>query len=152
MKKIIALLLCLATAAVCFTSCKSRMAEKGDVTVIIEDENGDYDVYMIYLENIVHKHEGLLAVIKNLHARPRDPLHVVYTDESFSPRITEIGSLKESEGKYILFYTSVETDSYYGAKTVAYGETVLHLAGVGITMAEVKEGSVFLFRLEENPF
>lgn len=143
-------MLCIATATLCLASCTKRIEEKGDVTLIVEDENGDYEVYMTYLENVEHRHEGLLAVIKNLHSRPRDPMHVNYTDDTRNPRICEIGSLKEDvdAGKRIVFYTSVETDSYYGAATHNYGETLLHLSGVGVNMATVTEGAVFLFRLE----
>ena len=152
MKRFISLVLCIATTILCFASCSKKIAEEGDVSVVIEVKDGEYEIYKTYLENVEYKHEGLLAVIKNLHARPRDPLHVEYTDESFSPRICEIGPLKEGDGKYIVYYTSVETDSFFGAPTVVYGDTLLHMAGIGVEMAEVPSGAVFLFRLEANPF
>lgn len=150
MKRITALILSLTTLFLSLVSCEKKYEEKGDITVAIEDEKGDVEVYMTYLENVEHKHEGLLAVVKNLHARPREAMHVKYTDDTRNPRICEIGSLKEDvdAGKRIVFYTSVETDSYYGAATHNYGETLLHLSGVGVSMATVTEGAVFLFRLE----
>jgi hypothetical protein len=141
MKRIIALILALTTLLLSFVSCEKKYDEKGDVTVVIEDEKGEMEVYMTYLENVEHKHEGLLAVVKNLHARPRDPMHVKYTDETYSPRICEIGSLKEDHdaGKYIVFYTSVETDSYYGAATHNYGETLLHLLVITVESSTLHE-------------
>ena len=153
MKRILAFII---TAALILTvtSCGNKVDEQGDVTVVIETEKGDYEVYMTYLENVEHKHEGLLAILKNLHARPENPMHLVYSDGAYGEYVTEIGSVKEdsANGVYITYYTSLETDSYHGAPTVTYGESLLFLAGVGVSLASVTSGSVFLFRAEASPF
>lgn len=154
MKRITAMILCLAAISLSLFSCGGRVDEEGDVTVVIEDSKGKFEVYMTYLEDVENKQDGLFAVVKHLSMREEAPLHLKYTEGMYGAYFTEIGSIKEdaSKGLYITFYTSAETDSYYGAPTATYENVLLHLSGVGANMAAVSAGSVFLFRAEESPY
>ena len=149
MKKIIAFI-CILTMLLPLASCKKKIAEEGDVTVVVEDTNGNYEVYMTYLENVENKNEGALGVLENLKNREENPLHLVYQSSSYGAFITEIGSIKQDEtaGAYIMVYTSAEIDSYVDAPTVNYGEALLFSSGVGVNLMTVEAGCVILFRLE----
>ena len=132
-----------------FASCK-KIAEVGDVTVVVENGEGKYEVYKTYLENVKNKTEGAFGVLENLQEREDDPLHLVCENGTYGAFITEIGSIKEnaSEGAYIMIYTSVASDSYPDAPTVTYGDALLYSAGVGANMLTVEAGTILLFRLE----
>ncbi len=149
MKKFIAFI-CILTMLLPLASCKKKIAEEGNVTVVVEDEKGNYEVYMTYLETVENKDRGALGVLENLKNREENPLHLVYQSGSYGAFITEIGSIKqdESAGAYIMVYTSAETDSYVGAPTVSYGEALLFSSGVGVNLMAVEAGCVILFRLE----
>ena len=61
-KRILALILVVAIAVISMTSCDmlngiiyGDVAEQGDVTVVIENADGSYDVYKIYLEEVENK-------------------------------------------------------------------------------------------------
>ena len=151
MKRILALILCITTLLLSLASCKKKIAEEGDVTVAIEVEDGEYEVYMTYLENVENKNNGALGVLENLRDRESNPLHVVYSKSSYGAFVTEIGPLKQNDsaGEYVMIYTSVETDSYADAPTVTYGEALLFASGIGISMMTVNAGTVILFRLEK---
>ena len=151
MKKITALIVFIALMLTALTSCGTAIAEKGDVTVVIEAADGEYEVYKTYLENVENKNNGALGVLENLRDREENPLHVVYSNSTYGAFITEIGSIKqdESEGKYVVAYTSVESDSYASAPTQIYEGTTLFSSGVGISSMTVNEGTVILFRIVE---
>ena len=150
MKKTLALLILISMALLSFASCAGKVAEEGNVTVVVESEDGKYEVYKTYLEEIENKTDGALAVIKHLSEREENPLHLVYSDGSYGAYITEIGSIKEdpTSGKYVMIYTTTETDSYADAPTVTYGEALLFSSGVGINLLSVEAGTIILFRVE----
>ena len=154
MKRILALILCIAVTLIATVSCTAKVGESGDVTVVVEVSEGNYEVYKTYLENVENKDNGALGVLQNLKAREENPLHLVYSDSTYGAFVTEIGSIKEDSaaGAYVMVYTSNAADSYEGAATVNYGETVLYSAGVGISAMSVTEGTVILFRIEVYSF
>ena len=154
MKKFLALLLCAATLMLTFTSCMKKVGEEGDVTVIVETANGEYEVYKTYLENVENKSNGVLGVLENLAAREENPLHIVYSESAYGAYITEIGSIKEDSASaaYVMVYTSIAADSYEGAATVTYEETLLYSSGVGVSMLSANAGTIILFRLEVYSF
>ena len=149
MKKITAFILLIALTITALCSCGTAIAEKGDITVVVEAADGEYEVYKTYLENVENKKSGALGVLENLRDREENPLHVVYNDSEYGAFITEIGSIKqdESAGKYVVAYTSVESDSYLGAPTKSYEDTTLFSSGVGVSAMTVNEGTVILFCL-----
>lgn len=151
--KILAMLLTVVIAVLAFGSCSyifGDVAEQGDVTVVIENADGTYDVYKTYLENVENKKEGAKGVVENLRDREKSPLHLEMTDGGYGAYVTAIGSIKENgaEGKYVMVYTSLSADSYEGAPTVEYEVNKLYQSGVGLSGMTVKEGTVILFRLE----
>ena len=150
MKKITALILSIVLAILAFTSCGSTVAEKGDVTIVVEVAEGEYEVYKTYLENVENKSNGALGVLENLRDRENDPLHLVYSESTYGAFVTEIGSIKEdaAAGAYVMVYTSVQADSYEGAPVVNYEDTELYSAGLGISTMTVNSGTVILFRIE----
>lgn len=149
MKKITSFLLSIALVLLAFSSCGAMVAEKGDVTVVIEVADGEYEVYKTYLENVENKKNGALGVLESLRDREENPLHLVYSDSGYGAFITEIGSIKQNEavGEYVVSYTSVETDSYAGAPTREYEGMTLFSSGVGVSSMTVNEGTVILFRI-----
>ena len=150
MKKITALILSTGLVLLSLSSCGSTVAEKGDVTVVVEVAEGEYEVYKTYLENVENKSNGALGVLENLRDRENDPLHLVYSESTYGAFVTEIGSIKEdaAAGAYVMVYTSVQADSYEGAPVVNYEDTELYSAGLGISTMTVNSGTVILFRIE----
>ena len=152
--KILALLLALCVIFTALTSCDyifgGGVADSGDVTVVVENADGSYDVYYTCLEEVENKSEGALGVLEKLAAREKDKLHLVVEDGDYGARVLEIGSLKDdaASGAYIMIYTSILTDGYEGAPTITYEETSLCQSGFGVSQMTVKEGVVILFRLE----
>ena len=85
--RILALLLVL-SMLVCFCSCDllwGDVAEEGDVTVVVEAEDGSYMVYKTYLEQISNKNEGAKGVVEHLNSREESPLYLVMTDSTLTP-------------------------------------------------------------------
>ena len=154
-KRILALAIALCLALCMLTSCEYIMgggvADSGDVTVVIENSDGTYDVYKAYLEEVDNKSEGAFGILEHLAAREKNPLHLIVEDGDFGARVLEIGSLKDdySTNRYIMVYTSVMTDGYEGAPTIDYEGTPLTQSGFGVSEMTVSEGCVILFRLEE---
>ena len=156
MKKIISLMLSLVVAFT-LASCEyagvlgGDVANQGDVTVIVESSDGTYEVYKTYLENVENKNDGGLGILENLEAREENPLNLKLENGAYGAFIEEIGSIKQNElnGEYIMFYTSLESDSYLGAPSVEYEGVTLYQSGVGINSITVEPGSVILFRLEK---
>ncbi len=152
MKKIISLALAL-IMALTLSSCGvfslfGDVAEKGEVMVVVENTDGSFEVYKTYLESVENKDEGARGVIENLRDRDENPLHLVMEDSTYGAFVTEIGSIKQADGSYVMVYTSVESDSYAGAPTVEYDGKTLYQSGVGISAMKVGAGTVILFRLE----
>ena len=150
MKKTLALLLFAAMILFSITSCAGKVGEEGNVTVVVESEGGEYEVYKTYLENVESKSDGALGVLKHLSEREDNPLHLVCSDGQYGAFITEIGSIKENstDGEYVMIYTSVLADSYADAATVSYEGATLYASGVGINSMSILDGTVILFRVE----
>lgn len=129
------------------------VADAGDVTVVIENTDGSYDVFEVDLEKVENKSEGAKGILEYL-SQGSDPLYVNMVDSSYGAYVSAIGNIKEdgSAGKYVIVYTSVATDSYEGAPTVQYGEATMYQAGVGLSGMSVEVGTIILFRLEVSPY
>ena len=151
MKKIISLALVL-VMALTLSSCGvfslfGDVAEKGEVTVVVENADGSFEVYEAHLESVENKNEGVKGVLEHLNQQ-NDSLYLVMEDGAYGAFVSEIGSIKQSEGSYVMVYTSIESDSYAGAPTVEYDGKTLYQSGVGISAMKVGAGTVILFRLE----
>ena len=125
-----------------------KVAEEGDVTVVVESGDGSFEVYKTYLESVENKNEGAKGVIENLRDREENPLNLVMEDSTYGAFVTEIGSIKQADGAYVMVYTSVKSDSYEGAPSVEYDGMTLYQSGVGLSGMSVSAGTVILFRLE----
>lgn len=157
MKKILVSMLLVLTLLASMVSCNlifGDVADEGDVTVVVEGSDGNFEVYKTYLENVVNKEEGAKGVVENLRDRKDKPLHLEMVDSTYGAYVSEIGSIKEdsTEKKYVIVYTSVATDSYEGAPTVEYEGTTLYQAGLGLSGMKVEAGTIILFRLEKSPY
>lgn len=151
--RILAMLLALVIGVMTFSSCGyvfGEVAQQGDVTVVVENADGTYDVYKTYLENVKNKKEGAKGVLENLRDREKSPLSLEMADGIYGAYVTAIGSIKENgaTGSYVMVYTSVKSDGYEGAPTVEYEGITLHQSGFGLSGMKVEKGTVILFRLE----
>ena len=151
MKRIITIFIVLALSLGVLSSCDlfsifGDVASAGDVTVVIENTDGTYDVYQTYLESVQNKSEGAKGVLEHLNQR-NDGLYLVMEDSTYGAFITEIGSIKQGDGAYVMVYTSLESDSYAGAPTVEYEGITLYQSGVGLSGMTVDSGIIILFRL-----
>ena len=156
-KRILALVLVLVMAFVSMTSCDllwGEVAESGDVTVVVENADGTYDVYKTYLENVENKSEGAKGIVENLNNRENNPLTLEMIDSTYGAYVSAIGSIKEDAATktYVIVYTSVATDSYDGAPTLDYEGVTMYQAGVGLSAMSVEAGTIILFRLEVSPW
>lgn len=158
MKRLISLILTLALGLCALASCSlfGSVAESGDVTVVIETEDGKYEVYKAYLEEIENKSEGVVGVLEHLKDREENPLPLNMADSSYGKYIYGIGSIEEdlSAKKYVMVYTSLESDfgTWDGVGTLEYEGITLKSAGVGISSMSVEKNTVVLFRLEASPW
>ena len=148
MKKILSLILAV-VMLFCLVSCfTTTVAEQGDVTLVIENRDGSYDVYKMYLEDVENRDKGALGVIESLNSRENNPLPV----DMAGTWMNSIGSLLPDSEKheYIAIYTSLERDFGTGdfAATLEYDGVTLTMAGVGIESMSVEAGTVILFRIE----
>ena len=140
-----------------FTSCDyffGGVAESGDVTVVVENTDGTFDVYNCYLESVVNKSEGAKGVVEHLRDRDSDALHVEMINGPYGAYVSAIGSIKENSAdkKYVIVYTSLASDSYEGAPTVTYEGVTLYQSGFGLSDMTVESGGIILFRLEVSPY
>lgn len=154
--KILALLIAAVLLTMSLCSCDlfwGDVADEGDVTVVVENTDGSYDVYKTYLESVENKEEGAKGVVEHLN-QGSDKLYLKMINGPHGAYVSEIGSIKEStaDGMYVIVYTSLSTDSYEGAPTVEYEGITLYQAGVGLSGMKVEKGSVILFRLEKSPY
>ena len=155
--RILTLLLLLAVVIASLSSCGiifGDVADEGDVTVVVENTDGNYDVYKTYLEEVENKGEGAKGVIEHLNNRESNTLHLEMVDSTYGAYVSAIGSIKESfeDKMYVIVYTSVASDSYEGAPTVQYEGTTLYQAGLGLSGMTVKSDTIILFRLEKSPY
>ena len=155
--KILSLVLVLVMAITAMTSCDflwGDVAESGDITVVIENADGTYDVYKTDLEEVENKSEGAKGVIEHLNERENNPLALEMVDSTYGAYVSAIGSIKEDAATktYVIVYTSVAADSYDGAPTVEYEGVTMYQAGVGLSAMSVEAGTVIMFRLEVSPW
>ena len=147
MKRILSLILAI-VMIVGLASCGATVGEEGDVTFVIENRDGTYDVYKMYLEDVEDRNRGALGVVESLNKRENNPLPV----DMSGTMMNSIGSLTpdSSKGEYIFIYTSLEKDFGEGdfAKTLKYEGRTLTMAGVGIESMSVEKGTIILFRIE----
>jgi len=150
--RILALFLVVVIALSAMTSCMfyGEVAEQGDVTVVIENADGSFDVYKTYLEEVENKSEGAKGVIEYLNKRENNPLTFEMVDSTYGAYVSGIGSIKEDAASktYVMVYTSVASDSYDGAPTVEYEGITMYQAGLGLSGMNVEAGTIILFRLE----
>lgn len=156
-KRLFALILATLMLTLSLVSCDlflGEVAEEGDITVVVENSDGSYDVYKTYLEEVENKDEGAKGVIEHLKAREEKPLYLEMNDSTYGAYVSAIGSIKESSADkmYVIVYTSVKADSYEGAPTLDYEGVTLYQAGVGLSGMAVPAGGVILFRLEKSPY
>ena len=154
-KKILALLLALVIVLFAFTSCDilfGEVADEGNVTVVVENADGTYEVHDANLSRVENKSEGAKGIIEHLNKNSN--LYLEMVDSTYGAYVSAIGSIKESfaDNKYVVVYTSVATDTYEGAPTVQYEGVTLYQAGVGLSGMTVDAGTVILFRLEASPY
>ena len=158
MKKLVSLILTLALCLCALASCSlfGSVAEAGDVTVVIETEDGKYEVYKTYLEDVENKSEGVVGVLEHLKSREDNPLPLNMADSTYGKYIYGIGSVEEdlSAKKYVMVYTSLERDfgTWDGVGTLEYEGVTLKSAGVGISSMSVEKNTIILFRLEVSPW
>lgn len=155
-KRILALFLALFVTLCGLSSCGfifGDVAEQGDVTVVVENTDGTYDVFKCYLESVENKKEGAKGVLEHLNQR-KDKLYLEMTNSTYGAYVSAVGNIKEDSASkmYVMVYTSVSADSYEGAPTVNYDGKALYQAGVGLSGMTVEEGTVILFRLEKSPY
>lgn len=155
--RIISVILLVVICILAFTSCNyffGDVAEEGDVTVVVENASGSYEVHKCYLEAVENKKEGAKGVIEHLSAKEKNPLYLEMTDSTYGAYVSAIGSIRESleDKKYVMVYTSLASDSYEGAPTVVYEGITLYQAGLGLSGMTVESGSIILFRLEASPY
>lgn len=153
-KRILALVLAIVTVLLSFASC-GKVAEEGNVTVVIEGRDGEFTVYKTYLENVENKAEGAVGVLENLRDRETNPLSVNIGSGSYGAFLNSIGSLEPNpENEYIAIYTNEENDfavpSEYmpTVSTASYDGMTLTYSGVGLGSMTVQDGTVLLFRIE----
>ena len=152
MKRLIAVFVLAVLMLGCLCSCNlinNSVAEEGDVTIVIENVDGSYDVYDIVLESVENKNEGVKGILEHLN-KGDDKLYVEMVDSTYGAYVSAIGNIKEdaASGSYVMLYTSIASDSYEGAPTVDYDGTTLYQSGVGMSSMNVESGTVVLFRLE----
>ena len=147
MKRILALILAI-IMIVGLVSCGATVAEKGDVTFVVENRDGTYDVYKIYLEDVENKESGALGVIDSLNKRENNPLPV----DMNGTWLNSIGTLlpDSSKNEYISLYTSLEKDFglWDGVKTLDYEGKTLTQSNYGIDGMSIEKDTVILFRIE----
>lgn len=156
-KRILALVIMLVMTFMALTSCGiifGDVADSGDVTVVVENADGSYDVYKTYLESVENKSEGAKGVVEHLNKRDNHKLALTMVDSSYGAYVSAIGSIAENgaDKMYVIVYTSVESDSYAGAPTVEYEGVTMYQAGVGLSGMSVEAGIIVLFRLEKSPY
>lgn len=155
--KILASILLLAVVLSSLISCDllwGDVAETGDVTVVVEQADGSYDVYYAFLEDVENKNEGAKGIVEHMNTRKENTLALTMVNSTYGAYVSAIGGIAENgaEAMYVIVYTSVATDSYEGAPTLVYNGTTMYQAGVGLSGMSVEEGTIILFRLEKSPY
>ena len=151
MKKILSLILAVAMMLL-LVACAGEVGEEGDVSLVVENRDGSYDVYKVYLEDVTNKEEGVYGVVEFIMQRKENPITADIVDSSYGAYVNSIGSLTPdaSKNEYVCLYTSLEKDfgTWDGVKSVVYEGVTLKEAGVGLTSMSIEKGTVVLFRIE----
>ena len=151
MKKILSLILAVAMMLL-LVACGGEVGEEGDVSLVVENRDGSYDVYKVYLEDVTNKEEGVYGVVEFIMQRKENPITADIVDSSYGAYVNYIGSLTPdaSKNEYVCLYTSLEKDfgTWDGVKSVVYEGVTLKEAGVGLTSMSIEKGTVVLFRIE----
>ena len=151
MKKVLSLILII-VIAVGLVSCNGILGEKGDVSLVVENRDGTYEVYKVYLEDVENKDEGVYGVIELLTKREKNPLSADIAESTYGAYINSIGSLTPdaSKNEYISIYTSLEKDfgTWEPVGVIEYEGVTLKTSGVGLTSMSAEKGTVILFRIE----
>lgn len=151
MKKILSLILAVAMMLL-LVACGGEVGEEGDVSLVVENRDGSYDVYKVYLEDVTNKEEGVYGVVEFIMQRKENPITADIVDSSYGAYVNSIGSLTPdaSKNEYVCLYTSLEKDfgTWDGVKSVVYEGVTLKEAGVGLTSMSIEKGTVVLFRIE----
>ncbi len=155
--RILAFIIVVSLALSSLCSCDllfGKVAEHGDVTVVVENTDGSYAVYKTYLEQVENKNEGAKGVVEHLSKRESNPLALDMVDSTYGAYVQGIGSIKEDGANkmYIMVYTSVAADGYEGAPTLDYEGVKMYQAGVGLSGMTIEAGTIVLFRLEKSPW
>ena len=133
-------------------ACGGEVGEEGDVSLVVENRDGSYDVYKVYLEDVTNKEEGVYGVVEFIMRRKENPITADIVDSSYGAYVNSIGSLTPdaSKNEYVCLYTSLEKDfgTWDGVKSVVYEGVTLKEAGVGLTSMSIEKGTVVLFRIE----
>ena len=151
MKKILSLILAVAMMLL-LVACGGEVGEEGDVSLVVENRDGSYDVYKVYLEDVTNKEEGVYGVVEFIMQREENPITADIVDSSYGAYVNSIGSLTPdaSKNEYVCLYTSLEKDfgTWDGVKSVVYEGVTLKEAGVGLSSMSIEKGTVVLFRIE----
>ena len=152
MLKKISFLLALAVLAFALVSCTGSFEETGDISVVIENTDGEYTVYKVYLEDVKNKDEGVVGILENLKEREENSLAVDMSSSQYGAYINSIGGLipDAAKNEFISVYTSLEADfgTWDGVGTVEYEGTTLKASGLGLSSMSVASGMIVLFRVE----
>ena len=154
MTKRITLISALLLIIITLTSCSllfGEVADEGSVSIIVESENGSYTAYEAELKRVENKSEGAKGLIEYLSALDENALYLEMQDGAYGAYVSAIGDIRENgaEGKYVIIYTSVASDSYEGAPTVQYNGTTLYQSGLGLSGMSIEDGTIILFRVEK---
>lgn len=151
MKKIMSLIIA-AVMMIGLVACGAEVGEEGDVSLAIENRDGSYDVYKVYLEDVTNKEEGVYGVIEFIMQREENPLTADIQESTYGAYVNSIGSLipDASKKEYVCLYTSLEKDfgTWDGVKTVEYEGQTLKESGFGLSAMSIEKGTVILFRIE----
>ena len=111
MKKILSLILAVAMMLL-LVACGGEVGEEGDVSLVVENRDGSYDVYKVYLEDVTNKEEGVYGVVEFIMQREENPITADIVDSSYGAYVNSIGSLTPdaSKNEYVCLYTSLEKD------------------------------------------
>ncbi len=141
MKKLFVVFLTL--ALLLLSSCENANDNFGTVKVYVGSENVCYtvDLSKVEIKN------GLFSVIEYLSEE--ENLALNYSVSAFSYYVTEFGSLKEGDGNYIYFYTSISSDfdvSSYKREVAIFGQTLVS-SRVGVQDMKVENNAVYFVGL-----
>ena len=98
MKKILSLILAVAMMLL-LVACGGEVGEEGDVSLVVENRDGSYDVYKVYLEDVTNKEEGVYGVVEFIMQRKENPITADIVDSSYGAYVNSIDSLTPDASK-----------------------------------------------------